>query len=142
MLPIEATVGQLAAAPGFMLVASYNTGYRNLLKGLKPSTRQCFVVLSLIPMKMRNARSWRMNRGTSGQVAVLVRVGRALHAIAEHEIEEIASTRLLIHTARLIRTGISPLAACEACIAHALTDEPATLEGLLEVMRAHFPQAY
>jgi nitric oxide reductase NorQ protein len=30
-----------------MLVISYNPGYQNLLKGLKPSTRQRFVALTL-----------------------------------------------------------------------------------------------
>jgi nitric oxide reductase NorQ protein len=45
-LPIERTGEQLVAAPGFMLVISYNPGYQNLLKSLKPSTRQRFVALS------------------------------------------------------------------------------------------------
>ena len=43
----SAPAKQLAAPPGFMLVISYNPGYQNLLKGLKPSTRQRFVALSM-----------------------------------------------------------------------------------------------
>jgi hypothetical protein len=46
VLPIERTGEQLQAPPGFMLVISYNPGYQNLLKGLKPSTRQRFVALT------------------------------------------------------------------------------------------------
>src|SRR5699024_1512694 len=46
ILPIDATGERLEAAPGFMLVVSYNPGYRNLLKGLKPSTRQRFVAMT------------------------------------------------------------------------------------------------
>jgi nitric oxide reductase NorQ protein len=42
VLPIERTGELLQAPPGFMLVISYNPGYQNLLKGLKPSTRQRF----------------------------------------------------------------------------------------------------
>ena len=43
ILPIDRTGEELEAAPGFMLVASYNPGYQNILKTLKPSTRQRFV---------------------------------------------------------------------------------------------------
>ena len=45
ILPIERTGELLQALPGFMLVVSYNPGYQNLLKNLKPSTRQRFVAL-------------------------------------------------------------------------------------------------
>lgn len=34
---------ELEALAEFMLVVSYNPGYQNLLKGMKPSTRQRFV---------------------------------------------------------------------------------------------------
>ena len=45
ILPIDRT-GELLTAPAeFMLVVSYNPGYQNLLKGMKPSTRQRFVSL-------------------------------------------------------------------------------------------------
>ncbi|MCU0813608.1 MAG: AAA family ATPase, partial [Burkholderiaceae bacterium] len=47
VLPLERTGETIAATPGFMLVISYNPGYQNLLKGLKPSTRQRFVALAL-----------------------------------------------------------------------------------------------
>src|SRR5690606_35658769 len=46
VLPIERTGEQLAAPPGFMLVIGYNPGYQNLLKSLKPSTRQRFIALT------------------------------------------------------------------------------------------------
>src|SRR3954468_751609 len=45
ILPIEKTGELLEAAPGFMLVASYNPGYQRAMKDLKPSTRQRFVTL-------------------------------------------------------------------------------------------------
>ena len=45
VLPIERTGELLQAPAGFMLVVSYNPGYQNLLKNLKPSTRQRFVAL-------------------------------------------------------------------------------------------------
>ncbi|MES9926610.1 MAG: AAA family ATPase, partial [Candidatus Thiodiazotropha sp. 6PDIVS] len=45
ILPLERTGEILKAPPEFMLVVSYNPGYQNLLKGMKPSTRQRFVAL-------------------------------------------------------------------------------------------------
>ena len=45
ILPLERTGEELVAPPGFMLVVSYNPGYQNILKALKPSTRQRFVAI-------------------------------------------------------------------------------------------------
>ena len=45
ILPLERTGELLAAPPEFMLVVSYNPGYQNVLKSLKPSTRQRFVAI-------------------------------------------------------------------------------------------------
>src|SRR3954451_23538667 len=45
VLPLERTGELLHAPPAFMLVISYNPGYQNVLKGLKPSTRQRFLAL-------------------------------------------------------------------------------------------------
>jgi nitric oxide reductase NorQ protein len=45
MLPLERTGELLQAPPEFMLVASYNPGYQNILKTLKPSTRQRFLAI-------------------------------------------------------------------------------------------------
>ena len=42
-LPIDRTGEVLHAPDNFMLVVSYNPGYQNFLKGMKPSTRQRFV---------------------------------------------------------------------------------------------------
>ena len=42
ILPLERTGEVLHAPPEFMLVVSYNPGYQNILKNLKPSTRQRF----------------------------------------------------------------------------------------------------
>ena len=45
VLSIDKTGELVQAAPGFQLVVSYNPGYQQLLKELKPSTRQRFVAL-------------------------------------------------------------------------------------------------
>jgi nitric oxide reductase NorQ protein len=45
ILPLERTGETLHAPDNFMLVASFNPGYQNILKSLKPSTRQRFLAL-------------------------------------------------------------------------------------------------
>ncbi|MHA5860926.1 transcriptional regulator NirQ, partial [Pseudomonas aeruginosa] len=56
-LYLERTGETLQAPPSFMLVVSYNPGYQNLLKGLKPSTRQRFVALRFdYPAAQQEAR--------------------------------------------------------------------------------------
>ena len=47
VLPLERTGELLRAPAGFMLVVSYNPGYQNILKSLKPSTRQRFLAVEL-----------------------------------------------------------------------------------------------
>ena len=45
VLPMERTGEVLRAPDNFMLVVSYNPGYQNILKTLKPSTRQRFLAI-------------------------------------------------------------------------------------------------
>ena len=45
ILPLDRTGETLEAPDDFMLVVSYNPGYQNMLKSLKPSTRQRFVAI-------------------------------------------------------------------------------------------------
>lgn len=139
-LPIDVTGERLEAAPGFMLVASYNPGYRNLLKGLKPSTRQRFIAMTFgCPDTEAETEIVARESGLdAAMVPRLVELGQTLRHLEQHDLEEGASTRLLVHAARFIRDGVPPVAACEACLAQPLTDDPHTLEALLDVIRAYF----
>ena len=139
VLPIDATGELLEAAPGFMLVVSYNPGYRNLLKGLKPSTRQRFVALSFgYPAPEAEREIVVRESGLDPERADrLVAVATALRKLGAHDLEEAASTRLLINAALLINDGVDPLAACEVCLAQPLSDDADTLAALMDVMRAH-----
>ncbi|WP_435105058.1 CbbQ/NirQ/NorQ/GpvN family protein [Arhodomonas sp. AD133] len=139
ILPLDATGERLEAHPDFLLVVSYNPGYRNLMKGLKPSTRQRFVALAFdYPSAAVEteivAEEARLDRDTAAQ---LVGLAGALRRLDQHDLEESASTRLLIHAGRLISRGVNPLTACEACLAQPLTDDAVTLEALMDVVRAH-----
>lgn len=139
ILPIDATGEQIQAAPGFMLVVSYNPGYRNLMKGLKPSTRQRFVAMSFgYPDEQAEIEIVSRESGLEPvRVAPLIALGRALRKLGEHDLEEAASTRLLIHAALLIADGLDPVSACEFSLAEPLTDDPTTRDALMDVVRAH-----
>ena len=65
-------------------------------------------------------------------------LGRRLREIAGHDLEEVASTRLLVHAAQLMSDGLGAQHACRVALVEALSDEPAIREGLLETVRAYF----
>ncbi|AZZ93285.1 CbbQ/NirQ/NorQ/GpvN family protein [Hahella sp. KA22] len=140
ILPIDRTGEQLQAAPGFMLVVSYNPGYQNALKGMKPSTRQRFVGVSLsYPAPALEARIVEKEGGVSPSLARrIVDVGAALRRLEQHDLEEAASTRLLIYAARLMASGVEPTRACQACLVEPLTDDEETLRALSQVIDIHF----
>ncbi len=138
VLPIERTGEQLVAPPEFMLVISYNPGYQNLLKGLKPSTRQRFVALSMnYPTPDVELAIVQAETGVSAHSAMqLVQLAKSLRCLTEHDLEETVSTRLLVSAGRLLASGLSMQVACRAAIIDALTDDAATSEALGEVVRA------
>jgi nitric oxide reductase NorQ protein len=138
VLPIERT-GELLAAPAeFMLVVSYNPGYQSILKSLKPSTRQRFIALNLgYPVPEVEQKVLETEAGASPALAaMLVRLGTALRRLTEHDLEETASTRLLVMAARLFVSGLPLHEACRAAIVDALTDDPDTAAALEEVVAA------
>lgn len=142
ILPLEATGEELHAAPGFMLVVSYNPGYRNLLKGLKPSTRQRFVAMAFdYPEAAAESHIIQHESGLDAARAdQVVALGNAVRHLGQHDLEEAPSTRLLIHTARLIAAGMDPRQACEACMAQPLTDEPTAQAAIMDIVRVHFAE--
>ncbi|MBS0544040.1 MAG: CbbQ/NirQ/NorQ/GpvN family protein [Proteobacteria bacterium] len=140
ILPIDRTGELLAAPPSFMLVVSYNPGYQNLLKGMKPSTRQRFVSLRFdFPAAAREEAILCGETGCAPDLARrLVGIAGALRALKDRDLEEAASTRLLIYAALLIKDGMDPVAACRVAIVESLTDDPEVAEGLMEVVTATF----
>ncbi|ADE11363.1 CbbQ/NirQ/NorQ/GpvN family protein [Sideroxydans lithotrophicus] len=140
ILPIERTGEILKAPPEFMLIVSYNPGYQNFLKGMKPSTRQRFVSLRFDFPKPELEQQIVM--GETGADAMLskklVNLGNSLRALKEHDLEESASTRLLVYTATLIQSGFDPVDACRAALVEPLTDDEETAEALMEIVYASF----
>ena len=140
MLPLERTGETLQAPPEFMLVVSYNPGYQNLLKGMKPSTRQRFTALQFDFPSPEVERTVLMREtGCDERLAQrLVGLVNSLRALKDHDVEEAASTRLLVYTANLIQDGFDPLEACRSALVEPLTDDLETVEALMEVVDATF----
>ena len=140
VLPIERTGELLAAPPGFMLVVSYNPGYQNLLKSLKPSTRQRFLALRFdFPSPERERAIVIGETGCDAAIAgQLVKLARSFRALKEHDLDEVPSTRLLVYAAQLIRGGMDQITACRVALVEALTDDEPTAAALLEVVTANF----
>lgn len=138
ILPIDRTGETLHAPDDFMLVVSYNPGYQNLLKGMKPSTRQRFVALRFTyPEPEIEKKIVQMETGISlFHASQLVDLANALRKLKDHDLEESASTRLLIYTATLIKDGMNPLEACRAAMIEPLSDDEETVEALMTVVNA------
>ncbi len=140
VLPIDRTGEVLKAPPGFMLVISYNPGYQNFLKGLKPSTRQRFVSMRFdFPAAEREEAVLIGETACDAMLArQLVNIGHSLRALKDVDLEEVASTRLLVYAATLIHEGMDAIEACRAAVVESLTDDAETAEALMEVVRATF----
>lgn len=130
----------LDAAPGFMLVVSFNPGYQRGLKELKPSTRQRFVAAQLAyPAPAVEVAVLVGETGAPEAVARrLVALAGKVRAVESLGLAEVPSTRLLVHTARLIGSGVPPRLACDAGLVQALTDDPDLAAALRDLVALVF----
>ena len=140
VLPME-KVGELVeAAPGFCLAMSYNPGYQSVLKDLKQSTRQRFVALEFdYPSSELEQTIIERESGVDGELAArLVRFAHMTRNLKGQGLDEGASTRLLVHAAKLIHSGVDPVVACRASVAQALTDDRDMLVAVNELSSSLF----
>ncbi|MCL4152614.1 UNVERIFIED_CONTAM: hypothetical protein GTU68_044119 [Idotea baltica] len=140
ILPIDRTGEELEAASGFMLVASYNPGYQNILKTLKPSTRQRFLSLEFnFPAPSEEERIVAQESGLDpARVKALVRLAGKLRALKGQDLEEGVSTRLVVYAATLIQQGMPVERAIRAAMVEPLTDDEDIKRGLLDLVTAVF----
>jgi nitric oxide reductase NorQ protein len=139
-LPIERLGVTLDAAPGFGLVVSYNPGYQSVLKDLKDSTRQRMVAIEFgFPPPAEETAIIRNEAGVTDDAAAdLVRFGQAVRRLETGGLREVASTRVLIAAARLVKEGLSPRDAARAAIAGPLTDDASVSRGLEGMIDTYF----
>jgi nitric oxide reductase NorQ protein len=138
ILPLERTGEELAAPPGFMLVVSYNPGYQNLLKALKPSTRQRFVAIEFdfLPPEQETAVVAAESGLAPDRARALVDLAGRLRALKGHDLEEGVSTRLIVYCATLIGAGVPLEDAVLASMIEPLTDDADVKLALIEVARS------
>lgn len=140
MLPMEKHGELLQAPPEFLLAMSYNPGYQSVLKELKHSTRQRFVAIEFqYPTAALEEKIIRTETGADAAIAAaLVRLAQMTRNLKGNGLDEGASTRLLVHAAKLIARGILPAAACHGAITEALSDDPEMLRAIDEFVSSVF----
>ncbi|SEH96187.1 CbbQ/NirQ/NorQ/GpvN family protein [Paracoccus alkenifer] len=138
ILPIDRTGEELEAAPGFMLVASYNPGYQNILKTLKPSTRQRFLAMEFDfpPPEQEKTIVIEESGIDERRAAMLVRLAGKLRALKGQDLEEGVSTRLVVYAATLIAGGMALDRAIAAAMIEPLTDDADIKRGLADLVVA------
>ncbi len=139
-LPVE-KLGEILTAPSsFMLSVSYNPGYQSVVKDLKVSTRQRFVSIAFdYPAKDMECKIIEEECQINGDLAEkLVKLAHMTRNLKDSGLPEGASTRLLIQTALLIKSGINTRLACRAGIIESLTDDADLIESLEDMARAVF----
>jgi nitric oxide reductase NorQ protein len=130
---------KLHAAEGFQLVVSYNPGYQSILKDLKMSTRQRLVGIDLdFPPPDIEKKIVRQEAGLDGEALDdIIKLGQAIRRLDDAALRETASTRALVATATLIRSGLAPRAAAVSAIASPLTDDVETRERLTVLIESY-----
>lgn len=140
ILPLDKTGEEIEAAPGFMLVASYNPGYQNILKTLKPSTRQRFLSIGFdFPAQDREVDIVTRESGLDASRATsLVRLAHKLRGLKGQDLEEGVSTRLVIYCATLIMAGVSVERSILTAMIEPLSDDEDVKTGLMDLVTAVF----
>lgn len=131
---------EIEAPPEFMLVASFNPGYRRGIRELKPSTRQRFVALNFGYGDANLEAAVVVGETGIDQALAdrLVALARRIRALPELGLAETASTRLLVDAGRLMRTGLHPRVAIPAAVVFPLTDDSAAASALVDLVNLMF----
>ncbi len=140
ILPIDRTGEVIEAHPDFMLVVSYNPGYQNVLKGMKPSTKQRFISMEFSYPKPDIEKEVIIKESNvSEELATkLVSIATKIRNLTDTDIQEAVSTRLLVYAAKLMVKGFDPYQACIHSIVQSLSDEEDVLEVLEKLISLHF----
>ncbi len=138
ILPLEKKGELVRAHPDFHLVISYNPGYQSVLKDLKESTKQRFVALDFgWPDPAVEAEIVAAESGAAPALAArLVDIARRSRNLRGQGLEEGASTRMLIHAAKLMARGVPLGEACRIALILPMTDDPDLRDALAHVVAA------
>ena len=143
VLPLDRTGELVTAHPEFLLVISYNPGYQSAVKDLKESTKQRFVAIDFsYPPPEQETDIVVHECGVARPLAAqLVEMAVSTRKMRGHGLSEGASTRMIVHAARLIGAGIATDEALRAALVLPLTDDADMREALEAVISACSPRA-
>ena len=135
---IERTGETLKAPSSFQLVISFNPGYQNATKTLKPSTRQRFVALDLDwPSAEQEMQIVVHESGVEENLARhIVHLAQKIRPLKNEGLEEVPSTRTLVLAGRMMVSGVEPRRAALIAMGIPLTEDEAVLKTIAEF--AHF----
>ena len=138
ILPLEKRNELVRAHADFQLTISYNPGYQSAVKDLKESTKQRFVAIefSYPPAPVEAEIIAREAQVEAALATRLVDIGQRTRNLRGYGLEEGASTRMLIHTARLVAGGVPIAVAAHAALVLPITDDPEVREALTAAVEA------
>jgi nitric oxide reductase NorQ protein len=130
----------IKAHDNFMLIASYNPDYQNKTKDIKTSTKQRFLTLQFnYPDEKTESEIIFGETGLKKEISEkLTKYAKKLRNLQDLDLLETVSTRLLINTAKLIKSGINIKIACTVGIIQVLTDDKETQMSLKDIMNIIF----
>jgi nitric oxide reductase NorQ protein len=139
-LPLDQTGELIRAHPNFLLVISYNPGYQNLMRALKPSTCQRFMSIDFdFPPAELEQKIVVAETGLDAKTAEqLVLLAAKLRPLKERGLDEAPSTRTLIYAGSLIARGVAPKEAVRAAMLGPLTEDRELLATGLELAEMVF----
>ena len=138
MLTLEKKGELVQAHPDFHLVISYNPGYQSVVKDLKESTKQRFCAIDFgYPEAAVEQEILQAESGIEAATAeTLVRIGSRSRNLQGHGLTEGASTRMLIHAARMVAAGAPLAAACDMALVLPITDDAEMRKALTDAIEA------
>jgi nitric oxide reductase NorQ protein len=134
-LYLDKLAEEVSAHKDFMLVASFNPGYQKGFKELKPSTRQRFVSLSFdYPDEVLETEIIVNETSLNEKDAKrLVKIANKIRNLKELGLVETVSTRLVVDSAKLIKSGLSKRLSVEVGMLQPLSDEAEIMESMKDL---------
>lgn len=141
ILPVEKLGTILEAHADFLLVISYNPGYQNVLKDLKPSTRQRFISIDFdYPDLPEESKIIEHESGVDADASrQLALLGQKIRNLRSHGFDEGVSTRLLVYAGQLMVQGVTARRSCDAAVSKAVSDDVEVQRAIAELVDAIFP---
>jgi nitric oxide reductase NorQ protein len=138
ILPLDRRGELVAAHSDFLLIVSYNPGYQSAVKDLKESTKQRFIAIDFTyPAPDAETAIVASEATIDARIASqLVSVATRTRNLRGRGLNEGASTRMIVHAAKLISAGVPMIDALRASIVLPLTDDADMREALEAIISA------